>query len=123
MSGQKPPVRVLRLAALVVVGIGAQVALGVTADKVSDWRTQLALRASQAGVATWAATTTAADLRSWTALPKTVKVARVDRPADGRLEVAADGQRIQLDVPAGNTMVFIRKPGPSAYPVVKMATF
>ena len=106
-----------------IVKIGAQVALGVTADKVSDWRTQLALRASQAGVAAGAATTTAADLRSWTALPKTVKVARVDRPADGRLEVAADGQLIQLEVPAGNTMVFIRKPGPSAYPVVKMATF
>ena len=106
-----------------IVKIGAQVALGVAADNVSDWRTQLALRASQVGVATWAATTTAADLRSWTALPKTVKVARVNRPADGRLEVVADGQRIQLEVPPGNTMVFLRKPGPSAYPVVKMATF
>ena len=106
-----------------IVKIGAQVALGVTADNVSDRYTQIALRASQAGVAVWAASTTAADLRSWTALPKTVKVARVSRPADGRLEVVADGQRIQLEVPPGNTMVFLRKPGPSAYPVVKMATF
>ena len=39
------------------------------------------------------------------------------------LEVMADGQTIQLEVPPGNTMVFIRKPGPPAYPVVKMATF
>ena len=84
----------------------------------------LALKLAQMGVATWAATTTAADLRSWTALPKTVKVARIDCPVDGRLEVVADGQRIQLSVqPGNNWMVFLRKPGPSAYPVVKMAKF
>ena len=114
-----------------IVKIGAQVALGVAADAAarrSDKKGKSstdfwALKAAQIGVATWAATTTAADLRSWTALPKTVKVARVDRPADGKLEVVADGQRIQLTVPPGNTMVFIRKPGPTAYPVVKMATF
>lgn len=114
-----------------VVKIGVQVALGVAADAAARRHEKKggspadywALKASQLGVATWAATTTAADLRSWTSLPKTVKVARVDRPADGRLEVVADGQRIQLEVPPGNTMVFLRKPGPSAYPVVKMATF
>ena len=106
-----------------IVKIGSQVALGIAADHVSDSRARLALRVSQYGVAAWAASTTAADLRSWTALPKTVKVARVDRPADGRLEVAADGQRIQLTLPAGNSMVFIRKPGPFATPVVKMVTF
>ena len=114
-----------------IIKIGAQVALGVAADaaarrhekKGNSTADYWALKASQLGVASWAATTTAADLRSWTALPKTVKVARVDRPADGRLEVVADGQRIQLAVPAGNTMVFIRKPGPTAWPVVKMATF
>ena len=114
-----------------IVKIGVQVALGVAADaaarrhekKGNSMADYWALKASQIGVATWAATTTAADLRSWTSLPKTVKVARVGRPADGRLEVVADGQRIQLEVPAGNTMVFIRKPGPSAYPVVKIATF
>jgi hypothetical protein len=106
-----------------LVRVGVQVGLGIAADHASDGRTQLALRISQAGVAAWAATATAADLRSWTALPKTVKVARLDRPADGKLEVVADGQRIQLSVPPGNTMVFIRKPGPTAYPVIKMATF
>ena len=114
-----------------VIKIGAQVALGVAADaaerrqykKGKSGGDYLALKLAQVGVATWAATTTAADLRSWTALPKTVKVARLDRPADGKLEVVADGQRIQLSVPPGNSMVFLRKPGPSAYPVVKMATF
>ena len=108
-----------------IVKVGTQVALGIAADAAAQ-RSQgayLSLKAAQFGVATWAATTTAADLRSWTALPKSVKVARVSRPADGRLQVVADGQAIQLEVPPGNTMVFIRKPGPSAYPVVKMATF
>lgn len=114
-----------------IVKVGVQVALGVAADaaqrrhdrKGSSSGTFWALKASQIGVATWAATTTAADLRSWTALPKTVKVARVNRPSDGSLEVVADGQRIHLSIPPGNTMVFIRKPGPTARPVVKMATF
>ena len=106
-----------------VVKIGSQIALGIAADHVGDSRAKLALRVSQYGVAAWALSTTAADLRSWTALPKTVKVARVDRPADGKLEVTADGQRIQLTLPAGNSMVFVRKPGPFATPVVKIATF
>ena len=107
------------------------VALGVAADaaarrqerKGNETGTYWALKAAQIGVATWAASTTAADLRSWTALPKNVKVARVDRPPDGRLEVVADNQRIQLTLPVGNVMVFIRKPGPSAMPVVKIASF
>ena len=115
-----------------IVKVGAQVALGIAADAAEKRARKkggggqfdvLALRVAQMGVATWAASTTAADLRSWTALPKTVKVVRVDRPSDGRLEVAADGQRIQLTLSAGNSMVFIRKPGPFATPVVKVVTF
>lgn len=106
-----------------VVKTGAQIALGVAADNSGDWRHQTALRVAQAGVAAWAASTTAADLRSWTALPKTVKCVRIDRPADGRLDVLADNQRIQLAVPEGNTMVFLRKPSPQALPVVKQVTF
>ena len=57
------------------------------------------------------------------ALPKTVKMARVDRPADGRIVVMADDQRIEINVPHGNSMVFIRKPGAAAAPVVKMVAF
>lgn len=106
-----------------VVKVGVQIALGVTADNVRDQNTRLALKLSQLGVAAWAASTTAADLRSWTALPKSVKCIRLDRPADGRIDVLADNQRIQLTVPAGNTMVFLRKPGPAAMPVVKQVTF
>ena len=98
-------------------------ALGIAADHASDSRTQLALRLSQVGVATWAATSTAADLRSWTALPKRVLAVRLNRPADGVVQVVAGGQTIPVTVPEGNSLVFIRKPAPSAPPVVKMATF
>jgi hypothetical protein len=97
--------------------------LGIAADHASDWRTQLAIRATQVGVATWAAASTAADLRSWTALPKRVMAVRLDRPADGVVQVVADGQTIPVTVPNGNSLVFIRKPAPSAPPVVKVATF
>jgi len=105
------------------LGIAADAALRRHEEKGGGMGDYWALKAAQIGVATWAATTTAADLRSWTALPKTVKMVRVDRPADGKLVVMAGGQQIQLTVPPGNTMVFIRKPGPLAVPVVKMATF
>jgi hypothetical protein len=39
------------------------------------------------------------------------------------IQVMADSQAIAIPVPEGNTLVFIRKPGPTAQPVVKMATF
>ena len=106
-----------------VVKVGTQIALGAAADHTNDGNHRLALQLSQLGVAAWAASTTAADLRSWTALPKSVKCVRIDRPADGRIDVIADNQRIQLAVPPGNSMVFLRKPGPLAMPVVKQVTF
>ena len=106
-----------------LVRTGVQVGLGIAADNASDRRTELALRLSQIGTAAWAATCTAADIRSWTALPKRVMAVRLDRPADGVVQVVADGQTIPMTVPAGNSLVFIRKPAPSAPPVVKIATF
>ena len=106
-----------------LVRVGIQAGLGIAVDHASDNRTKLALRLVQVGVATWAATSTAADLRSWTALPKRVLAARVDRPADGVLQVVADGHAIPVTVPPGNSLVFIRKPAPSAPPVVKVATY
>lgn len=106
-----------------VVKVGAQIALGAAAEHNKDWRHQAALKVAQAGVATWAASTTAADLRSWTALPKTVKVIRIDRPTDGQIMLQADGVNIPLSIQPGNSMIFVRKPGPQAAPVVKIATF
>ena len=106
-----------------LVRVGVQAGLGIAADHASDNRTKLALRLVQAGVAVWAASCTAADIRSWTALPKRVMAVRLDRPADGVVQVVAGGQTIPVTVPEGNSLVFIRKPAPSAPPVVKMATF
>ena len=106
-----------------LVRVGVQAALIAVAENASDWRTQTALRATQLGVAAWAASCTAADIRSWTALPKRVMAVRLDRPADGVVQVVAGGQTIPVTVPPGNSLVFIRKPAPSAPPVVKTATF
>jgi hypothetical protein len=108
----------------VIVKAGSQVALGIAADNTSDWRSQLALKASQMSVAAWAASVTDADTRSWTALPKRVNVVRVDRPVDGCIKIMAScGKVAEVHVPEGNSMVFVSKPGPYAQAVVKMATY
>ena len=106
-----------------LVRVGVQVGLGIAADHAGDSRTKLALRLVQAGVAAWAASCTAADLRSWTALPKRVMAVRLDRPANGVVQVVAGSQTIPVTVPPGNSFVFIRKAAPSAPPSVKVATF
>lgn len=106
-----------------VVKIGVQAALGAAADNSGNRDHAMALRLAQIGAATWAASTTAADLRSWTSLPKTVKVAGFARPADGVVDLVADGHSYRLNVPEGNTLVFVRKPAPSAGPTFKMVTF
>ncbi len=114
-----------------IVKVGVQAALGAAAEaanrrqekKGGGSRDYLSLKIAQAGVAAWALSTTGADLRSWTALPKSVKVARVTRPKDGKVVVYADAQPIEITLPKGNSMVFIRKPGPMAMPVVKTAVF
>ena len=107
----------------VIVKVGLQVALAATADHVRDDNTRMALRIVQLGVGAWSFTAAAADLRSWTALPKRVMAVRMDRPADGSIQVVADGYAIPVTVPPGNSLVFVRKPAPSAPPVVKVATF
>ncbi len=107
-----------------VVDVGVQVALGVAADNSRDWKVQAALIGSQCAVAAYSALRRGADTRSWPALPKTVYVARVPRPSDGVVRIAADGQNVaEVIVPAGNTMVFVRKPGPLAAASVKTVCF
>ena len=106
------------------VKIGSQVALGVVAENLNDWRTQYALKASQIAVAAWAASTVGADTRSWTTLPKKVHVARIDRPADGKVVLSgANGPLAEINVPPGNSMVFVSKPSPQAVPSVKVVTY
>lgn len=106
------------------VKVGTQIALGVVAANVDDWRTQAALYASQAAAAAWAASTVGADTRSWTTLPKKVHVARIDRPADGKVVLSgASGPLAEITVPPGNSMVFVSKPSPQAVPSVKVVTY
>ena len=107
-----------------VIDVGIQVALGVAAENVSDWRTQVALKASQLAVAAYSAARRGADTRCWPTLPRTVYLARIPRPADGTLRVVADGiEVVQAELPAGNSMVFVRKPSPEATPSVKVVTW
>lgn len=114
-----------------LVKVGVQAALGAAAEAAAQRERKkggnssdyLALKLSQIGVATWAKATIGADLRSWTALPKSVKVARILRPKNGKIIVTADDQPIELHLPPGNIMVFIRKPSLSAMPTIKTAIF
>lgn len=106
-----------------VVKAGTQVALGVVAENCSDDYTRIALRASQLAAAGWAASVTQADLRCWTGLPKKVYAMRVNRPADGRIVLSGDGAPVaEVTLPAGNSLVFVRKPSAQAPAVVKSVT-
>lgn len=107
-----------------VTKAGVQIALGVLCDNVRDDSTRIALRGSQYAVALWAAATTAADLRSWTTLPKSVYMTRIDRPADGVIRLKGNGAIVaEIHVQEGNSIIFVRKTSPSAPAVIKTAYF
>ena len=106
-----------------VVKIGVQVALGVTAENTRDSSTEIALIASQAAAAAWAASVTQADLRCWSGLPKKVWAMRVKRPADGKITLSGAGEPVaEVIVPDGNSLVFVRKTSAQAPAVVKVVT-
>ena len=105
-----------------IVKIGSQVALGIAAENAGDSKAKIGLRIAQVGAATWAATTTAADLRCWSALPKTVFAQRVDSPENGVLNITAGMQTFPVNIPQGkNVMVFVRKSSSVANPVIQVA--
>lgn len=105
-----------------VTRVGVQVALGAVRDNVSDSNTRLALELVQLGVAAYSFCATDADIRSWTALPKTVYMIDLPRPADGVITVNCGTEQIKLNVQHGNTMVFVRKVSSAAPSVVKLFT-
>lgn len=105
-----------------VIRAGMEIALGILAEEHKKQNDYWAYKLGQVGVAVWAAACTKADLRSWTALPKRVLVARIARPESGVVGIRADGESFSFDVPPGNSMVFLRKPGPNAPTVVKKYT-
>ncbi len=107
-----------------ILRVGVQVALGIAAENSDDDNHKLILRISQGAAAAAAAGFTAADLRSWSTLPKRVFAARVKRPADGRIVIEADGRvAAEVVLPEGNSMVFVTKPSSQAPAAVKTATF
>lgn len=70
------------------------------------------------------AASTSADTRSWRALPRTVLMARVPTPADGRLVVDIAGHPTEVLVEAGEShIVMVTAPRPTVYPSVIQASF
>ena len=115
---------VRREIARTVVDVGVQAALGIAAENTSDRKTRYALKASQYAVAAYSAIRRGADTREWASLPKKVYLARVERPVDGVLKIAADGIGVaEVVIPDGNAMVFVRKPASFAPASVKVVRF
>jgi len=106
-----------------LVKVAAQVALGIAAENVSDQYARMGLKAGQIAAAAWARATTAADTRCWASLPKRVFVAHIQRPADGKIVMTADGKPVEITVPAGNSIVWMRKAAPLAPIRMKVLNF
>ena len=103
-----------------LVKAASQAALGIAAHNTKDSNARLALYLAQAAVVSWSAATTIADLRCWTGLPKRVLVQRIQRPDDGKIVLTADFQSLAMEVPAGNSIIWIRKVAPESPLVLKM---
>ena len=72
------------------------------------------------------AATTRADTRSWTSLPKEVQVARLRKPADGKLQLKAPGLAAPLDVELPDnqfTLIYVRATTPGSTPTYQIAGF
>lgn len=72
------------------------------------------------------ATTTRADTRSWSSLPKEVQVVRLRKPAGDSLELRAPGLEQTLQVPLPDTrftVIHVRASAPGSVPVYQVAGF
>lgn len=107
-----------------VVRVAAQAALGAVAESQRHGNNDAYVLFSllQLGVAAWSYGTTDADLRCWASLPKKVYMIDVPRPSDGVVSIRCGLETVQVNVPAGNTLVFVRKPSSAAPAVVKSFT-
>lgn len=65
---------------------------------------------SQLGVTLYQVTTTSADIRMWTALPKEFQLAKIKTPADGRVTIGAEGAKsVTIQVPKHqNSLIYIK---------------
>jgi hypothetical protein len=57
---------------------------------------------------------TVADTRYWQSLPKEFQYARLETPADGRLEIAVGDAKLPVELPVGSVKVVYVKVGASA---------
>lgn len=104
--------------------VAPQVAAGIAAQHAPNNYAQMAGQAVQLAAAAWARASTVADLRVWRYLPKRVLVQKVARPADGKIFITADrATKYELNVPEGNSIVWVRKPMTSTPPSIQIINF
>jgi hypothetical protein len=96
-----------------------QVAAGVVANNSSEDAVRWSCLGFQVAWASYCAGVTQADLRSWGALPKRVLVLRMQRPENGVITLNADDQHLEIQLPAGNNIVWVRKAAATA-PFISM---
>lgn len=107
----------------VILKTGAQAALGIAAENTRDRDARLSLILAQHAAVAWAMSTTSADLRGWTSLPKSVLVQRIQRPADGLVTICAGAENFTVNIPEGNSIVWVRKTSPAAGMLAKIINF
>jgi len=67
----------------------------------------------------WASASNEADLRTWATLPKEVQYARLDTPANGRVELTFGGRSFSVPVePEGINLVVVRSVRPGFAPLI-----
>lgn len=72
------------------------------------------------------ATTTRADTRNWSSLPKEVQVSRLRKPANGTLELSAPGmsQPLKVELPDSRfSVIHVKASAPGSTPVYQVAGF
>ena len=69
--------------------------------------------------------TTTADVRMWTSLPKEFQVARIDMPADRRVQITVPGKEIKtIELPeCKNVIIYVKLPVVSGVPVYDIMPF
>ena len=112
---------IAREVARVSLRIGTQVGMLIAENNTDDPNARMALQMARLGMMVYSVSSSAADIRSVTALPKQVLAVRVARPANGQLRIALGSEKLNVVLPESsswNTLVFVRKISPMAPAVV-----
>ncbi|HPS55275.1 MAG TPA: hypothetical protein PLP05_06740, partial [Sedimentisphaerales bacterium] len=77
------------------------------------------------GMAVYNFTTTAADVRIWTTLPKEFQVARFATPEDRKVKITPSGMGpFSVDIPCcNNSIIYVKIPSRNAKTIVDVMTF